>query len=228
MKTLFFTVSILFSTFLFSQRSSDLTLHISTFEDTKLALEYRIPIKDKWGINFALTYGSKYNRYTSIFDASDTLFTERHTSYSTSSGTYRIGTDKRIKESMFSVGFDFLLGYRQQNINKSNTEYTKDSLDNWGGMIYYNFGANDPTHAQITKHYIVPGLQVNAKMDIPIKYNFELALAIGYNVNTPILIKETNIIDPYNELAQPKFQVVNANAYASIGLRYKFMKKGKA
>lgn len=227
MKKLIIILPILFSSIAFGQRSSDLTLHLSTYDDTKIALEYRLPIKDKWGINFALAYGSKYNNFNTILDANDSVFFDRHTNYSTNTGTFRIGTEKRIKESMFSVGFDFLLGYSQQYIHKNTTEYTKDSLENWGGIIYYNYGPNDPTHAQITKHYIIPGIQINTKMDIPIKNNFEFNLSVGYNVNSPILSKETNIIDPFNELIQPKISIINAAAYASIGLRYKFVKKEK-
>jgi hypothetical protein len=225
MKKLLLVLPILFSATAFGQRSSDLTFHLSTYDDTKLALEYRVPIKDKWGINFALAYGSKHRSNNHLLNANDSIYTDRYTSNSKNNVTFRLGTDRRIKESMFSVGFDFLLGYSQQYIHKNSTEYTKDSLGNWGGMIYSNFGVDDPTYAQITKHYIVPGVQLNTKMDIPIKNNFEFNLSVGYTVNSPLLFNETNIVDPFNELTYPKFNTINAAAYASIGLRYKFVKK---
>ena len=85
----------------FSQRFSDLTLHLSTHDDTKIALEYRIPVKEKWSLNFALAYGSKYSYYDRILEANDSLYTERHTSYSSSIGTLRVGSERRIKEFAF-------------------------------------------------------------------------------------------------------------------------------
>lgn len=227
MNKLFIVLFLSCSITAFSQRPSDLTFHLSTYDEQKITLEYRIPIKDKWNLNFGLSYGSSYNNYTSFYDANDSISIDRHTNYTTSISNFRIGTDKRIKESMFSVGFDFLIGYRNQEIHKNNTELTLDSTGNWSGFLNYHYGMDDPTHAQITKHYVVPGLQLNLKMDVPIKNNFEFALSVGYNVNTPLLVKETNIIDPFNELSHPNFHVINALPYASIGLRYKFIKKTK-
>ena len=227
MKKLLLVMPILFSATAFGQRSPDLTFHLSTYDDTKLALEYSVPIKDKWGINFALAYGSKHRTNTRLLNANDSIYADRYTNNSKNNGTFRLGTDRRIKKSMFSVGFDFLFGYSKQNIDKQNTEYTKDSLGNWGGIIYYDFDLDDQSYAHITKHYIVPGIQLNTKMDIPIKNNFELNLSVGYTVNAPILVSETNIIDPLNELNYPNFNVIYAAPYASMGLCYKFLKKDK-
>jgi hypothetical protein len=220
MKKTLVILPILFSATAFGQRSSDLTLHLSTYDDSKIAIEYRVPIKDKWCINFALAYGSNSNSYDTFLDANDSVYTYHYSTTSSANSTFRLGTDRRIKESMFSVGFDFLLAYRKQEIHRDRNEYTIDSLGNWRGYLGYS-GLN---HINKTKHYIVPGIQLNVKMDIPIKKNFELNLSAGYTVSSPFLFNETNIIDPDNELSHSKLLFINTGTYASIGLRYKFLK----
>lgn len=223
MKLLF--LATLFPLVGYNQQTSDLSLHISTLKDNRIGLEYRIPFKEKAHVNFGINYGGYGSSFISykVVSSTDSSFIERHSNSNMSIGSVRFGMERQIKETIFSLGFDVLAGYGNLKVELGNVEYIKDSLNNWGGVITYPFDINNPSYAQSTQHYFIPGIQLNGKMDLPINEHFGLNLTLGYNVNAQIYNRQTNGIDPYEEFTGLNGRVMlNANLYSSIGLRYKF------
>ena len=211
-----------------AQRTPDIGFQVSSNNDAKMILEYRVPVMEKWTFNLGTAYGQYSNWPSSgtIVHASDSTVTQRRYTSHMNMGTLRFGMERQMGTSMFSFGADIIVGYRNINRKYSNLEIVLDSSGNWNGPSIYHFtGSGDPDYAQSTSHYITPGIQVSAKMDIPLGNRFFLNLFANNLMSSDLKFSETKVIDPHGEFAGPDIFTLDMQMSAGIGLRYRF--KGK-
>jgi len=214
-----------------AQRTSDIGFIYGTSELYRMNLEYRKPIKEKYNLKFGVSFGSAlspYFNYTSqIAFVSDSLIVKRNYSKDNLQFTIKSGFERQIKSSIFSFGVDVFMGYMEQGEQYYNTNEILSPNGKWGNEELFNFSnyENDPTSSFRNTKYIVPGLQINFSMDIPIENRLFLHLFVSQILTSPIYLSETIIQDPLNEFPVPaKTYIFNSQNQAGIGLRYKFNK----
>ena len=240
-KLIFFLVMSFISNVIYSQKSSDIGLCISTSNNNShiLNLEYRNHIKDKWNYNIGLTAGGYSNQSQSIWGVSDTMITTRHHIQGNSVISLATGIDRRIKSSIFSYGLNLAFGYRNYNQGKYSSHSIYDSitypLSNSGYNYSYGFGRSyirDLNADYRNARYFNAALQIALKANIPINKHFLFAINCIYSFDVGYKINEHNFSDynSFNDLQSSPTLLVggNGNGHSinlGIGLRYIFLKK---
>ena len=242
MKKLIFLLIISFiSNVIFSQKSSDIGLCISTSNNNShiLNLEYRNHIKDKWNYNIGLTAGGYSSQSKSIWGVSDTMITTRHYIRSNSVISLITGFDRKIKSSIFSYGLNLAFGYRKYSQGNYSSHSIYDSITYpLSNSSYYNssgFGSiniRDLNADNRNTIYFSSALQIALKANIPINKHFLFAINCIYSFDVGYKINEQNFSDynSFNDLQTSPTLLGggNGNGHSinlGIGLRYIFLKK---
>lgn len=238
LKTLFAAGILLFTTNVGIAQTNfkhDIGIILSSFDYNRVGIDYRLNLGEKWKLRTGFIYG---NRYSDIFNGgeivavTDSLVTERMYDFNSNFFTLKLGAERVLGNSMFSLTGDFLLAY-QNTYSSYKNQYTElDSTGNWThpGFEGYEslFGIGDSTRAQITRHYFVPTIAIGIMMDVPIGERFMFSLGITASIGTKIYLGSSNEIDPYNEFQTPSGWTIDMNSVISAGFRYRFGGKDKA
>ena len=239
-KLIFFLVMSFISTFIYSQKPSDIGLCISTSNNNShiLNLEYRNHIKDKWNYNIGLTAGGYYNQSQGIWGVSDTMITRRFYIQSNRVISLTTGIDRRIKSSIFSYGLNLAFGYRKYSQGKYSSHSIYDSITYPLSNYVYSNGLGDPNSTRDLNAdyrnsiYFNAALQIALKANIPINKHFLFAINCIYSFDVGYKINEHNFSDynSFNDLQSSPSLLGggNGNGHSinlGIGLRYIFLKK---
>lgn len=214
--------------FSISQTKGDIGFIYNTFSLNRINLDYRKPIGEKYKFKIGAVIGtnsSTFNEPKNIVFGSDSLITFQDNVFSANQFSLKIGAERKLGESMFSIGTDLLFSYRDEK--KWIYEYNylhNDSLNNWQLQTANNsngYGFNNTTNSKVRRGYFVPQLQFYLSMDIPVVSNLYLNLFVGGVFSFPIFINESQKNDPFNDYPIP----TNVNTFemsnqAGIGLRY--------
>jgi hypothetical protein len=206
----------------------DIGALISSSNQARLGIEFRKPLGEHYKFKLGATYGSSYNYFGAlangeIISVNDSLIVERISESSYNQGGIRIGAERRFKTSMFSVGADLNINYRQRlriNYNR-NTYLGEDGI--WSSQSFptSNFSPfEDPAASRITEHFIVPSFRVSFNMDVPLGKSFLLNLYAAGSFGAPIYMGNTGLIDPESEFIGSPPSIIDFDTQAGIGLRY--------
>lgn len=214
-----------------AQRTSDLGFIYGSSDLYRMNLEYRKPIKEKSRLKFGLSIGSanspSFNYSSQIREVTDSLIVSRNYTQSSFQFTLKSGFERQIKTSMFSYGVDILFGYKERDEGYYQTKEVLTPEGSWANEELFTFTnyETDPLRSLRTTKYIVPGLQLNFSMDIPIEDRLFLHLFVSQILTSPIYLSEKIIQNPLNEFPNySKSYIINSQNQIGIGLRYKFKK----
>ncbi len=214
------TLLLLLSSTVHAQRTSDIGILFSTDNESRLTLEYRKPIWEKYNLKFGATIG---NQHSSLFapwaisQSSDSLILFHRTNTNGNEYNLKLGIERSIRSSPFSVGLDLLLGYKDEYQTTSVRYYSLHSSGKWD---YTYFGENDAstsnpkidtTFGQLTYQYFKPALQLNLGLDLPLAKRFTVNLSYQYAVGLLVNFSGTKNNNKFT-----------FNSRFNVGLRYKF------
>ena len=192
------------------------------------AIEYRSPLNDKYKLKLGLVATTSNSPYfyedSKIVHASDSLILERRFTKTEQSGGFRIGVEKQLGSSFFSLIGDLNISYLQQRSAYYNSVHQLvDST--WTQQETTSFpDFEDPSQSQIARHFINPALRVGISMDIPLNKYFSLNLFAAGNFGLPIYIGESKKRDPMNEFSSYA-TTFDFDQQIGIGLRFKLPEK---
>ena len=220
-----------------AQQKSDISLVYNTTQFNRLNIDYRLPIKEIYKLRFGVNIGTvnNYNFFDSgqYIYASDSLITKRFNAANTSQFGLKFGIERQMtKNSIFSLETDFMVSYRNEKLWIYNTNYIfNDTTNNWISDDFYNNSYQEKTYdfegnSKLNRKYIVPQVQLNFVMNLPIVEDVYLKLFVGGLVGFPILINESNKFDPNNEFVPATdIQTFEMTSQAGIGLGVNFGKE---
>ncbi|MCB9224489.1 MAG: hypothetical protein R2780_14835 [Crocinitomicaceae bacterium] len=213
---------IITTTTTFGQDSPDISILITNQRWDMLGIEFRQPIKEKWKLNYCLSYGSYFHSFDLDFvSANDTVIVQRGTQRTNRLGTFKFGTERQLKESVFSIGLDLITSYRNQDLQNSDRTYTLND----------GIWRRDQTSTNMNtavKHQIIPGLAVNANIDLIIWKNLLLNISMIGTIRQTILLNGSEFNDPANEFFEKNTFKPIFGQYFQAGVRYRINTKKDA
>lgn len=212
----------------------DIGIMLSTFDYNRIGIDYRVSLGEKWKLRTGFIYGNRYSDYFyggEIIAVTDSLVTERTNYFNSEIFTVKLGTERALGNSLFSLTTDFLFAYQNTHSSYRN-QYTKlDSTGYWSNLGYQDyesyFGIGDTTRSRITRHYFVPSIALGIMMNVPIRERFIFSLGVSATIGTSFYLGSSNEIDPYNEFQTPSGWTIDLNSIVSAGFRYRFGGKDK-
>jgi hypothetical protein len=213
------------STFSYSQLNSDLGVVITPVYDNSIALEYRVPLlkHERYTLRYGVSFRSHRNykgfqgQLTSI---NDTTLQERRLGDFNSTFALSFGTERRLKESPFSVFVDVHVGYRNEGLYYSRMNYYLEGGE-WVQSTSTIYDPNtNPTMTGVTRHYLTTDIRFGLALNLPLGEKLLLHLNAGATFGVPFYLGETNKTGPAEEFTGVA-TTFNAYQQFSIGLRYK-------
>jgi hypothetical protein len=218
--------------FSYAQTNGDLGILISADEEFRFGIEYRKPINSHFRYKIGAIQGSSGNLVSpnyELYELTDTTFSTRHFSNQITTTNLRIGFERSLGISVFSIGFDLNLGYQNIQSGRSNRNWSLNNSGEWEETSYSAFFENNEAliTSQITRHYFTPTARVSLNMDAPLGKGFILNFSVAGNFGVPIYMGATNIIDPLTEYVSVPAAVFNLSSYLGAGLRYEINSEKK-
>jgi hypothetical protein len=215
--------------FSIAQERGDLSFIYNTYNYNRINLDYRKTINEHYKLKLGIVggqYGLSPTFNQNIYYGSDSLITYKFFAKQASQIGLKIGGERKLQQSIFSVGADVLLSYRDEKnyIYKSNYVFD-DSLKIWKpeSTTQNGYGFNNPNNPKVRRSYFVPQIQFSFSMDLPIVQNLYLNMYIGGLFAFPIFINESEKFDPFNEYVTPKkTSTFDMTSQAGLGIRYAF------
>lgn len=213
-----------------AQNNRDLSYIYNSYNLNRINLDYRQSINEKYKYKIGLVIGqgasSPFEKGDIVF-GSDSLITYRYNVYNTTQFSLKIGGERVLGNSIFSIGADVLLSYRNEKNYIYYSDYIyDDSLKIWKDNTAYNpsgMGFDNPNNSKVKRGYFVPQLQLSFLMDLPIVDRLYLNLFVGGVFAFPILVNESKKYDPLNELILPTtLTTFEMSSLAGMGLRFTF------
>jgi len=210
----------------FAQEKGDLGFMISSSDRSRIALEYRKPMKEQYHFRLGATYGSNFYNFpytsTAIIKVNDSTLTQRYAQGQNLEAGLRIGLERRMSSTMFSFGLDLNINYRQQQRSLDDVIYYHDTEnENYDETTAFNsLSYFDASYAQITRHFIVPSLRGTFNMNVPLGPSFILTLSAAVDAGAPIYMGATNITDPDQNFIGSPSSIFDMTTNFGIGLRY--------
>ncbi|MFT5819946.1 MAG: hypothetical protein ACI8ZM_001171 [Crocinitomix sp.] len=211
--------------FSYAQSLGDLGIVIAADEEFRIGIEYRKPINEKLRYKIGVTQGGSGDVLSpnyELYEMADSTFSTRHFSNQTTSTNLRLGFERNLGISIFSIGFDLNLGYQNIQSDRVNRNWALNNMGVWEETSYTAFfqGNEELLSAQITRHYFTPTARLSLNMDAPLGKGFILNFSISGNLGVPIYMGATNVIDPLTEYVGVPESVINWSNYLGVGLRY--------
>lgn len=211
--------------FSFAQEDGDLGIVFTSNEDFRYGIEFRKPINEHLRYKIGVTQGSSgvvLSPNYELYEFSDSTFSTRHFSNQISTTNLRIGLERNLGISIFSIGFDLNLGYQNFQSERANRNWALNENGVWeeNGVSPFFQGNEEILSAQITRHFFTPTARLSLNMDAPLGKGFILNFSIASNFGVPIYMGATNIIDPLTEYIGVPASTFNWSTYLGAGLRY--------
>ena len=207
----------------FGQSKHDIGPIFSSDGFSRLGIEYRQALaQPQWKFKIGFTMGGETYGYRSnplVMDASDSTVVLRYTDYAQSKQRLRLGVERQLSDSYFSVGADLNMGhyvlseYRHSNL-------LKKAEDEWSyPQVIYTQESFD--YASVSRHYLSTAVRLSFNLNVPISDHFLVHGSIAADLEVPYYIGESNRIDPLQDLSSAKDAIYyNFNMTGNIGLRY--------
>ena len=135
--------------------------------------------------------GISYQLLMMFFEVTDSTLSTRHYSTQSTWTSLRIGVERKLGISVFSIGADLNLGYYNFQEYFANQNWTLNEVGDWqeDGFAPF-FPENDNLYAaQITRHFFNPTFRLSLNMDAPLGKAFLLNFSIASSAGTPIYME---------------------------------------
>jgi hypothetical protein len=219
----------------FGQGKPDLGFILSLDDESRYGLEYRHPKNDQFIYKIGITHGTFQTSWISpgIVTASDSLVVQQTIFRSNNQWDIRIGGERRIKESLFTLGADLNLGYLRHEKRQHNSPLILDENGNWVNGTFVNNSSQippnqpnsilvvgDQAYANIKQHFFLPSLRVTFNLNVPISDAFLINFSISTRFGVPIYMGATDVTD-HNRITigSPPINF-DIGTTAAVGLRY--------
>ena len=227
MKILLGSILICVSYFSMGQRTMDIGVVMSKIGSPS-SVEFRKSFNEKFKYRIALDRiywkQSPFLSKGKIIKTTDTSYTKQTTFSKSHELILRGGIERRLRESMFSIGADVLFGHR----NSIRSESTRTTFLNTFNSASSDQLIHDFQKAEFNKpiwrksQFVTTGLRLNAAMDIPIKTRFFLNLQCAYNLKLNVRYKYTT---SYGTSSNANYNYFLGKVNLALGLRYRFGKE---
>jgi hypothetical protein len=220
---------------LFGQEKADLGFILSLNDESRYGIEYRLPKNEQLTYKFGITHGTFQNSWisTGIISASDSVVVQQTVFRGNNQWEVRIGGERKLGESLFSLGADLNLAYLRHEKRQFNSPLILDKDGNW---IRGNFVANasqippnspnnvmvvgDPDYANIKQHFFVPSMRITFNLNVPISDAFYFNCSVVTRFGIPIYMGATEVTN-HNRIAIGSPPVnFDIGTTAAVGLRY--------
>lgn len=212
---------LMFSVTSFSQNRNDLGYLYSTDYNTTNTLEFRHLMDNGYHFKFGGFLGNDmdYSYRESIISSTDTSVTFENYYKNTSNYGVKIGLEKQMSTSIFSVGGDLNLTYRSvtQEFSYRTTYLTLDSI-----YLFEPFDVNNvlfQNSSYIIQQFLVPSLRLSFMMNVPLGDAFLINFNISSSLGVPIYMGAKTVVDSKNKFATPG-TIFDLNTGFGLGLRY--------
>lgn len=230
-----FLFALLLTHGLLGQSNPDLGIVLSLNDESRYGLEYRLPKDEQFTYKLGVTHGTFISSWVSqgIVAASDSLVVQKTIYRSNNQWEIRIGGERKIKESLFSLGADLNLGYLRHEKRQFNTPTVIDENGNWVRGYFVESAAqipsNNPNHnlvigdsdyANIKQHFFLPSLRVTFNLNVPISDALVVSFSIATRFGVPVYMGATEV-ENHNRIAigSPP-TTFDIGTTAIVGLRY--------
>lgn len=219
----------------YGQKPGDFGLLLSSNESTRWNLEYRQALGEQYRLKMGVTHG-EYPIYTglpNIIFASDSVVIQKERQVYGSQWGLRIGGERQLMQSMFSLGADLNFNYRNRVITETNSAQKIDDNGNWLAArivdsTAQNWSSNsqvpivfwDQGFAQVKQHFFVPALRITFNIDVPIGDAFFINFSLATSYAVPIYMGRSQV---YNSVTLYQGSPPNSFEFQTtggIGLRY--------
>lgn len=236
------TLALFFAVFSFSsfaQEKGDVAFVLSSNDKVRGGFEYRFSSDNPYRMRLGIFYGTQYHSYSTqknptLDNSSDSLMTFRNFYNNHEFYNLSVGVERRLKESLFSVGVDLFLGYSNRELFQYNTPLVLVQEGFWKEGRYVDSQTtfpnhNDPNYPEvigdakflsIKQQFFVPGASLFVNMDVPLNTAFLLFLGASYNLGIPIYMGTSRFIDHSDSYYGTPPSIIYMNLNAKIGLRY--------
>lgn len=211
--------------FSYAQAEGDIGILIAADEEFRFGIEYRKPINERLRYKIGVTQGASGNVLSpnyELYELTDSTFSTRHFSNQITTVNLRLGLERNLGISIFSIGFDLNLGYQNIQSARTNRNWILNNAGIWEETNYLGFfqESNELLNSQITRHYFTPTARLSLNMDAPLGKGFILNFSFAGNFGVPIYMGATNVVDPLTEYVGVPASVFNWGSYLGAGLRY--------
>lgn len=210
---------------LHAQEKGDIGLLFSAPTNRGVALEYRKMAGEKYRLRMGLTYSQDNNNqylYPQIISASDSLVTTRANLNKQYNIGLRFGALNQLRSSIFSLGVDVGLNYRNETRGYYDAFVRPDSSS--GAWITDYTSAfppyENPSGTYITRHYLVPNIRFVLNADVPLGKSLLIHFEIAPTIELPIYMGLGPYQIPPGEVVGLPANIFQANYQSAIGLRY--------
>jgi len=215
-----------------AQERADIGVIFNSHQLNKVSIDFRKPLENESyklivGASIGSKYGSLYGYNSRIIFGNDSLIMYRNSPYKQFQGSLKFGMDKRLADSFFSIGANFIFSYRDEKIWFYNEKYFYiDSTNLWVPEYQaYPHSYESPSFesslvSKLRRGYFVPQLQFNFSANIPLNDQLLLHFFVGQLIASPIQVSETQKVDPLNEFSTAKVQIFEMSTQAGLGVRF--------
>lgn len=224
----------------FAQEKGDLGIVVSPLNPSRYGIEYRKPM----GESFRLKVGINTEQYhyslsdPKVLSVTDTtVFQSRNYSTSSQIGV-RVGAERQLKTSIFSIGADLNFHYRKKYSMQWNEVQVLNDQGDWvEGMILgesekqisqdhvnlghqYEFVPGDFGYGHIRQHFFVPSVRTAINMDLPVTKMFTLHMSAAATLGLPIYMGASSEYDPKHFYEGNPPSTIEFDTNVNIGVRY--------
>lgn len=217
------------------QTKGDLGFILSLNEESRYGLEYRHPKSEEVMYKFGITHGTFQNSWISsgVISASDSVVVQQTVYRSNNQWEFRIGGERRLGESLFSLGVDLNLAYLRHEKRQYNSPLIKDKDGSWNSGYFVdkasqipsnapnnNLAVGDPDYANIKQHFFLPSIRVTFNLNVPISDGFYFNCSVLTRFGVPIYMGATEVTN-HNRIAIGSPPITfDIGTTAAVGLRY--------
>jgi hypothetical protein len=220
---------------LFGQEKADLGFILSLNDESRYGLEFRLPKNEQLIYKFGITHGTFQNSWISsgIIAASDSVVVQQTVFRGNNQWELRIGGERKLGESLFSLGADLNLGYLRHEKRQFNSPLIIDENGNWvRGYFVSNVSqipndspdniliVGDADYANIKQHFFIPSMRITFNLNVPISDAFYFNCSVVTRFGVPIYMGATEVSN-HNRIVIGSPPVnFDIGTTAAVGLRY--------
>ena len=224
-----------------AQRRADIGFSISTLEKSKYNLEYRQPLGEKYRVKLAVNYGNRAGNYLAVpswaVAVSDSLIITRTGRVYSKQYGFRLGVDRQLKQSAFSIGVDAGLALLRISFSSQLNARILNENGQWVNATFIKEGeeiigkdtpikqtyiVGDNQFMYAVSNNLVPSFRASLNWDkklgrfLTVKANVTAGLYFINHRNTTIF---SNYEDDFSD---PSFSYSIIKVSGSVGVAYDF------
>lgn len=225
---LFLTISVLFCSIpkINAQDLNDFGMIFTKRDGNGMTFEFRKVANEKYRFVYGLTYNQNEDYYgirnNSFVYANDSTIVQRVDVSNNREVGLRFGLQNQLGSSVFSMGADLNVAYRNHRTGTFNQTTSLNEDGNWEMNSYTVFPPfENPGGSYVTRHYIVPSLRFVINADVPLGESILVHFEIGQDIGLPVYMGASNVrVQPGTIIGTPP-SIFDSYTSIGVGIRYK-------